>query len=1074
MAAAALAAAALTAVALSLLAGPAHAAGGGAPVPGGLSAFRVDVSQYPMVGLILTVPGGGPAPKRAALPAGDFSLSAGGQVLTPQVKQLSPDDVELAVAPDGGLPAAGLDAERGAAEAFLAGLPVGERSVAIVPDHPGVLPNPLSQDPAPAMLAVAGTTLAARGSVSARLTTALSAFTAGPQVRRTIVLAVTAAQPLSRGQSALFARRLAASGTALYVLDAAPGGAPGYDALAADSGGFAVPVTGAAGWAPALTRISASLAEQYYLRFTDPRPRPGQVLVAVSTPSGVLRGAVDLPAHNPVAPPLPSAPRPTAVLARPGPAWDTVLVLLATALIVIGISYGMAMTAASRRDPRRRRGRGQGVPRPAGAAVDLFFVFLVPCLNEEAVIANSLHRLLSLPGGNFVVLVIDDGSDDRTVEVVTSLTDPRVLLLSRRAPNARQGKGAALNAAIRYLTSSPLLHGRDPDRVIAVVVDADGRIDPDALREVTPVFDDPSVGAVQIGVRINNRFRSTLARMQDMEFVIYTEVFQRGRRHIGSVGLGGNGQFMRLSALQTLGAEPWGRSLAEDLDMGIRLIAAGWRNEYCSAVAVHQQGVEELARLIRQRSRWFQGHLQSWQKIPLVLRRVRGPARADLLYHMTSPAVLLIASLLSASFVVSVANAAFEAASGENPANWWLATTYALTFGPGLIFSAVYWSKERAEGLNAARAIMLGHLYVCYGMMWYAAGWWGISRTLRGRTSWAKTDRVVEAPLDAPAVQPAGGPVPVRAVAAPAARPVGAVAPVPAYGPATATEGPVPVPAAGPGRDAAGRGLSGPPAAPGGSRAPGRGRHGRRPAGRLPGPRARGSRRGRGDRRGRRRRQRGTARRRSPLGLAHRLQRLRQHDGGRLGRGARRLGRAGARGQRVDVARGARHQRPVVRRPRPDAQHAHRAAAAHGPGRAPPAVGGRVGPVALHGRRPVLRAHPGADGVGAVQAGPVVPRRRAVPGLGPGAAVPAWNRLHGGRGPGRQPDHRFGGRAGACPLHRPQRSVPGRRGRPLRGGRGGHLRPHHDRSASNGREVANGRPRPPGQAQDHGDLRHQA
>ncbi len=44
-----------------------------------------------------------------------------------------------------------------------------------------------------------------------------------------------------------------------------------------------------------------------------------------------------------------------------------------------------------------------------------------------------------------------------------------------------------------------------------------------------------------------------LARMQDMEFVIYTEVFQRGRRHLGSVGLGGNGQFMRLSAMLSLG-----------------------------------------------------------------------------------------------------------------------------------------------------------------------------------------------------------------------------------------------------------------------------------------------------------------------------------------------------------------------------------------------------------------------------------------------------------------------------------------------------------------------------------------
>ncbi len=463
-------------------------------------------------------------------------------------------------------------------------------------------------------------------------------------------------------------------------------------------GGFAARVTGSGDWAAAFARISASLAEQYYLRFADPLPLPGRILVDVRTASGVLRGAVGLPAHNPVAPPPPPVPHPAVAPARPGPAWDTVLVLLAAVLIVIGGGYGMAMVAASRRDPRRGRRRHAaslpgGVPR---AADDLFFAFLVPCLNEEAVIANSLRRLLSLPGGSFVVLAIDDGSDDRTVEVIAGLADPRVLLLRRQAPHARQGKGAALNAGIRHLAGSPLLQGRHPDRVIAVVVDADGRLDQDALRQVTPAFDDPAVGAVQIGVRINNRFRSTLARMQDMEFVIYTEVFQRGRRHIGSVGLGGNGQFMRLSALLSLGADPWGRGLAEDLDMGIRLIAAGWRNEYCSAVAVHQQGVEELRRLIRQRSRWFQGHLQSWQKIPLVLRRVRGPARADLLYHITSPAVLLIASLLSASFFVSVANAALEAYRGENPASWWLAATYALTFGPSLVFSAVYWSKERA------------------------------------------------------------------------------------------------------------------------------------------------------------------------------------------------------------------------------------------------------------------------------------------------------------------------------------------------------------------------------------------
>ena len=280
----------------------------------------------------------------------------------------------------------------------------------------------------------------------------------------------------------------------------------------------------------------------------------------------------------------------------------------------------------------------------------------MPCRNEEEGLPSSLQRLLSIPGDNFVIMVIDDGSDDRTVEAISGLLGQRVWLLSRKPPNAGQGKGEALNAAIRYLTSSGLLEGYAPDDVITVVVDADGRLDQDAITEVSPYFADPTVGAVQIGVRINNRDSSRLARMQDIEFVVYTEVFQRGRRHLGSVGLGGNGQFVRRSALLSLGGGPWTRSLTDDLDLGVRLIASGWRNEYCPRVAVHQQGVVELRRLIRQRSRWFQGHLQSWRLIPLVLRRVPRRAHTDLYYHLTSPAILLIASLLSASFVVSLAD----------------------------------------------------------------------------------------------------------------------------------------------------------------------------------------------------------------------------------------------------------------------------------------------------------------------------------------------------------------------------------------------------------------------------------
>jgi hypothetical protein len=217
---------------------------------------------------------------------------------------------------------------------------------------------------------------------------------------------------------------------------------------------------------------------------------------------------------------------------------------------------------------------------------------------------------------------------------------------------------------------------------------------------------------------------------------------------------------MRLSALRSLGPGPWSQSLTEDLDLGIRLLAAGWRNEYCPTAAVHQQGVVRLTRLIRQRSRWFQGHLQSWKLIPTILRSAPPRARADLLYHVSSPAILLIASLLSASFVLALTDYVILALHGQRLFGWWLASTYGLTFGPGLMFSSVYWTRERENGVPLIKVAGFAHLYICYSLMWYVAGWWAVSRTLRRRTGWAKTDRVVEAsaaPVPAGSRPAAGG-----------------------------------------------------------------------------------------------------------------------------------------------------------------------------------------------------------------------------------------------------------------------------------------------------------------------------
>ncbi|MFI9309157.1 glycosyltransferase [Streptomyces triculaminicus] len=408
------------------------------------------------------------------------------------------------------------------------------------------------------------------------------------------------------------------------------------------------------------------------------------------------------------------------------------------AIIVMAGCYNSTLFILSRRRIRHARG-----PR-----AERLYVFLLACLNEEKVLAESLARITSLPAGNFMALVIDDASDDRTADIARSAahsSSNRVRLLQRRLPDARKGKGAALNAGIRHLRESGLLREHDPADVIVCVVDADGRLDPHVVQAVDPYFDDPRTGATQIGVRMYNRHKGMLARLQDMEFVIYGDIFQSARRYFGSVGMGGNGQFMRLSALDSLmdesGRGPWSDSLTEDLDLGVRLIARGWTNHHCTTAAVSQQAVLDVKRLVRQRSRWFQGHLQSAGLVPLILREVPTRAAVDLLYHLSSPVLILLTSLLPLSFLVATGGTVVGSVQAGHPlfSPMWIIGPYVLSFTAAYAYGWVYSRRER--GLGLVRSVLLSHVFVLYGYIWFAAGWWGLWRMLTGKQTWLKTAR---------------------------------------------------------------------------------------------------------------------------------------------------------------------------------------------------------------------------------------------------------------------------------------------------------------------------------------------
>lgn len=378
------------------------------------------------------------------------------------------------------------------------------------------------------------------------------------------------------------------------------------------------------------------------------------------------------------------------------------------------------------------------------AAADGFvWVFLVPALNEELTIRDSVDRLVALGLKRMHVMVIDDGSDDDTAALLDAIEDRRLHVLHRTAPRARQGKAAALNDAFARL-GEVLEDGVDRERVIVTIVDADGRLAADAPRYAASHFDEPRVGGVQSLVRIYNR-RGLLTWLQDVEFSIYGCLYQEGRNLWGTAGMGGNGQFNRLSALDAVADEsgPWRDRLTEDQDLGLRLIAAGWLGHQELRSVVEQQGLSNPRRLARQRTRWSQGNLQAMSLIGAVWRSETGlTARIEQIAYLLLPVWQgLIGVSLIAAIVLAITG---EASFYNEDTGWQLVFFYFLGFG-GVIFGCLARGVGRgAAGLFAA--LLVAQIYALYSWMLWPALIRSSARQLTARRDWAKTVREPIAP----------------------------------------------------------------------------------------------------------------------------------------------------------------------------------------------------------------------------------------------------------------------------------------------------------------------------------------
>lgn len=408
--------------------------------------------------------------------------------------------------------------------------------------------------------------------------------------------------------------------------------------------------------------------------------------------------------------------------------------------------------------------------------------FFVPCRDEEAVIGDTITRLREqFPQAH--VWVIDDDSTDRTSEIIVARSDvdSHVHLVQRRLPNARTGKGDALNAAYHaldgWLRGVEAAWGGDVtprDRTVVVVVDADGLLAENALRQAAGdhAFADPQTGAAQAAVWMSNRdddslgrFGRYLVRMQDIEFRTTIAAMQCLRGHTLSVGLGGNGQFTRLTTLDAIAGDtgtPWHGSLLEDYELGIHVMLAGYHNVYLHDTHVEQEALPQAGRLLTQRTRWCQGGMQCARYLGRIFtsQEFTNAGAIEAAYFLLMPFLQLAGTVLWPTvFLVMVIDGTLSTGSILTWAadSWWLLPLIALTgIMPFAIWPLLYWRRDERKG-GWLKVVYWALGYWLYMYQSYATVLRAFGRLVMGRTEWAKTRRNAEPP--APAA-PISRPVP--------------------------------------------------------------------------------------------------------------------------------------------------------------------------------------------------------------------------------------------------------------------------------------------------------------------------
>jgi cellulose synthase/poly-beta-1,6-N-acetylglucosamine synthase-like glycosyltransferase len=236
--------------------------------------------------------------------------------------------------------------------------------------------------------------------------------------------------------------------------------------------------------------------------------------------------------------------------------------------------------------------------------------------DEEAVVGDRVRNLLEqdFPEEMVEVILVSDGSTDRTVEIARGIDDPRVKIVELAQS---QGKALAINAGMERARNE-----------IVVFADARQTFSENAFAELTAMFQDPSVGAVSGELVLRQRSASDVREGVGL-YWRYEKLIRRTESDVDSVvGATGSIYAIRRELFRPLPPN----TLLDDFLIPMRIVLQGYRVIFVRSAQAFDWTAQSAGHEFARKVRTLTGNFQAL----MFEKALLNPRKNRVLFQMVS------------------------------------------------------------------------------------------------------------------------------------------------------------------------------------------------------------------------------------------------------------------------------------------------------------------------------------------------------------------------------------------------------------------------------------------------------